>query len=139
MSPVEKQLVQRKLNRIAENLKELELIRDEGEQSYIQDKRKRKSAERFLQEVIEAACDVNAHVLSEKGLGAPEDYRSGFIRMAQAGILSPSLAQQLAPSASLRNRIVHGYDVLNDHLVFNAIGESILLFPQFIAAIQAMV
>jgi uncharacterized protein YutE (UPF0331/DUF86 family) len=41
----------------------------------------RKAAERLLQEAIEAALDINAHVLAEQGATVPEDYYGGFIAL----------------------------------------------------------
>ena len=53
MSPVEKEIIRRKLAVIIENLKALEPIASMTAREYIEDFYKRKAAERLLQELIE--------------------------------------------------------------------------------------
>src|SRR5262245_15821021 len=96
----------------------------------------RKAAERFLQEAIEAALDINAHVLAESGAPVPDDYYNGFIGMGERHILSPELAGRLAPSAGLRNRLVHEYETLDDARVLAAIATFLELYPHYIRAIE---
>ena len=57
---------------------------------------------------------MNAHLIAETGAPIPDDYYSGFVAMGDLGILSAELAQRLAPSAGLRNRLVHEYETLDD-------------------------
>ena len=57
--------------------------------------------------------------------------------MGDSGILSPELARRLAPSAGLRNRLVHEYDALDDDRVLAAIRTALELYPRYIQAIEA--
>lgn len=95
-----------------------------------------KATERLLQEVVEAASDVNAHVLTNLGSAPPKDYYEGFVEMGRKGPLSGELAASLAPSAGLRNRIVHDYDEIDDGIVLDAVGEARRLFPSYVAAVE---
>ena len=97
----------------------------------------RKGVERVLQEAIEAALDVNAHLIAELGHDVPDDYFGGFMKLGQLGILSDELATALAPSAGLRNRLVHEYDALDDAKVLAAVGTILDLYPRYIQAIEA--
>ena len=97
----------------------------------------RKAAERLLQEAIEAALDINAHLIAELGREVPEDYYGGFIKLADLGVLTPDLARSLAPSAGLRNRLVHEYDTIDDAKVLGAIATTLELYPRYIQAIEA--
>ncbi len=63
-----------------------------------------------LQEAIEAALDVNAPLAAE----VPDDSYRGFIRLGELGVLPRDLAERLASSAGLRNRLVHRCDILDD-------------------------
>ncbi|MBI2864002.1 MAG: hypothetical protein HYX94_05520 [Chloroflexi bacterium] len=45
------------------------------------------------------------------------------------------LALRLAPSAGLRNRLVHEYDVLGDAIIHASLGEALDLYPQYVEAI----
>ena len=99
----------------------------------------RKGVERVLQEAIEAALDINAHVIAEHGLDVPDDYYGGFLALAPLNILPDDLARALAPSAGLRNRLVHEYEGLDDVKVLASIGTMLELYPQFVNAIEAYV
>lgn len=104
MSPIEKEIIRRKLLIIAENLKALESIKNMTREEYISDIYKRKAAERLLQELIEAAIDINSHLIVQTGNATPDDYYESFIKVGELKIISADLAEKLAPSAGLRNR-----------------------------------
>jgi uncharacterized protein YutE (UPF0331/DUF86 family) len=57
--------------------------------------------------------------------------------MAEAGALEFDLAASLAPSAGLRNRLVHEYDRIDDAIVLSAVEQTLALYPQYVAAIEA--
>jgi uncharacterized protein YutE (UPF0331/DUF86 family) len=137
VSPLDAAVIRRKLGHIMAALEALRPLRRLTIEEYRARLYERKAAERLLQEAIEAALDVNAHVLAETGAGVPDDYYSGFIAMGGRGILSPELAQRLAPSAGLRNRLVHEYDTLDDARVLTAMAALLDQYPHYIRAIEA--
>ena len=136
MSPVDRDMVNRKLLMMAENLREIETIVNGGWEAYEKTRNTRKLAERYFQETVEAATDVNTHLLVEGDFGVPSDYRDSFKRAGDAGILPSDLVKELLPAPGLRNRIVHQYDVLDDALVFKGLGLALALFPKYIEKIR---
>ena len=136
MTPVDAALVRRKLATMMETLTALEPLSHLSLAEYRARLYERKAAERLLQETIEAAVDVNAHLVAELGRAVPDDYYSGFLRLGELGVLPPALAQDLAPAAGLRNRLVHEYDAIDDSRVLEAIGRALDLFPRYIRAIE---
>jgi len=69
---------------------------------------------KLLQEVIEAAVDLNLHLLRVLGRGSATDYYTTFIALGEARVLPSDLAERLAPSAGVRNRLIHEYDDIYD-------------------------
>ncbi|MBW3660709.1 MAG: DUF86 domain-containing protein [Gemmatimonadetes bacterium] len=136
MTPLEADLVRRKLIVIVTNLQDLAAVEDLALEEYRRDRFRLKGTERLLQEVVEAASDVNVHVLASLGGQPPQDYYEGFVEMGRRGPLPEELAESLAPSAGLRNRIVHEYDDIDDAIVLGAVGEARRLFPRYVAAIE---
>lgn len=136
MTPSDPSVLRRKLVAIVENLKALEPVAAMSPQRYRDDLFVRKGTERLLQELIEAAIDLNTHILVQDGHGAPDDYYQGFLQLADHGVLTRELAAALAPSAGLRNRLVHEYDAIVDAIVLDAVRTAQSLFPQYIAAIE---
>ena len=139
MSPIDKDIIRRKLAVITENLNTLQPIQAITEEDYIENIYKRKAAERLLQELIEAAIDINIHIIVQTGNSAPDDYYESFIRAGELKIISAGLAEQLAPSAGLRNRLVHEYDVLENSMILDAIGMAEKLFPLYVKEVETFV
>ncbi|MFH0933131.1 MAG: DUF86 domain-containing protein [Nitrospirota bacterium] len=136
MSPVEKEVIRRKLSVIVENLKTLEPINKMSKEEYIKDVYKRKATERLLQELIEAAVDINTHIIVQTSNTAPNDYYESFIKAGELKIISADLAEKLAPLAGLRNRLVHEYDFLEHSIVLDAVRIVEKLYPEYVKEIE---
>jgi uncharacterized protein YutE (UPF0331/DUF86 family) len=137
VNPVEEGVIRRKLAIVVENLNALEPIKDMSREEYIRDVYKRKATERLLQELIEAAIDINTHIIVQEGLNAPDDYYESFIKFGELKIISPELAEKLAPSAGLRNRLVSEYDSLDNSIVLDAVKMAEELYPLYIKEIES--
>jgi uncharacterized protein YutE (UPF0331/DUF86 family) len=136
LSPLEKEIIRRKLAIIAENLKALEPINKITKGEYIEDIYKRKATERLLQELIEAAIDINTHIIIQIGGTALSDYYESFIKAGELKIISADIAEKLAPSAGIRNRLVHEYDLLEHSIVLDAVRMVEGLYTKYIKEIE---
>lgn len=136
MTPVDPAVVRRKLAVITGNLQALKPIERVNIDRYRADIFTRKGTERLLQELIEAALDLNMHLLAQKAEKLPDDYYQSFILLGELGILPKDLAVALAPSAGLRNRLVHEYEAIDDTVVLKAVRQAQQLYPQYVAAVE---
>ncbi len=136
MTELDRALVRRKLAAIARNLEDLQPIADLTLSEYLSDRLRRKAVERLLQEVVEAAVDVNLHMLRTLDVELPGDYYTSFIELGRRGVIPQELAEQLAPAAGLRNRLVHEYDAIDDSIVLDAVRLAGKDFRAFIAAMD---
>jgi uncharacterized protein YutE (UPF0331/DUF86 family) len=136
MSPLEEAIVRRKLAVIVENLRALEPIAGFSREEYISDIYKRKATERLLQELIEAAIDINTHIIVTSGQAVPDDYYDSFLKVGELKIISRDLSEKIAPSAGLRNRLVHEYDLLEHSLVLDAVKLAEELYVEYIRQIE---
>lgn len=137
MTELDGGLVRRKLAVILRNLADLARIEGLSLEDYRRDRFRQKGVERMLQEAIEAAVDVNLHLLREAGAATPGDYFSSFVELGRAGIIPTALAADLAPAAGLRNRLVHEYDAIDDALVLAAVRTARASLGTFVAAVEA--
>lgn len=137
MSPVEKAIVQRKLAIIVRNIQALEKVAQVPEERYGRELLTRKAAERLLQELVEAAIDINTHIIAESGEELPDTYYGSFMALGRLAVLPLDLSLNLAPSAGLRNRLVHEYDSIDDSIVYASIAQAISLYTDYVGAIQA--
>ncbi len=136
MTELDRALVHRKLATIVRNLADLATIEGLTLAEYRRDRFRQKGAERLLQEAIEAAVDVNLHLVRARGEAAPPDYYESFLAAGRAGLIPDDLARQLAPAAGLRNRLVHEYDLIDDAIVLAAVRDAQQQFAAFVAAIE---
>jgi uncharacterized protein YutE (UPF0331/DUF86 family) len=65
--------------------------------------------ERIVSQLVDLAAGINAHVLAVETGAVPPDVRRSFAAVAATGLITPELAVALAPSAGLRNVLVHAY------------------------------
>ncbi len=136
MSPVEEGIIQRKLAAIVENLKALEPIAQMTQGQYLGDLYKRKATERLLQELIEAAIDINTYIIVQTGHTVPDDYYESFIKAGVLRIISSDLAEKLAPSAGLRNRLVHEYNMLEHSMVLDAVRKAEDPYAEYVRQVE---
>jgi uncharacterized protein YutE (UPF0331/DUF86 family) len=136
MTPIDPAVVRRKLAVVTGNLQALKPIEMIDAARYSAEIFTRKGTERLLQELIEAALDLNMHLLAQRAQKLPEDYYQSFILLGEVGILPKALAASMAPSAGLRNRLVHEYESIDDNVVLKAVRQAQDLYPQYVAAVE---
>ncbi len=136
MSPVEVGIIRRKLAAIVENSKALEPIARMTQRQYLDDLYKRKATERLLQELVEAAIDINIYIIVQTGQTVPDDYYESFIKAGALRIISSDLAEKLAPSAGLRNRLVHEYNMLEHPVVLDAVRKAEELYTEYVRQVE---
>ena len=115
---LDRDVVHAKLRALRELLDDLDAVPVLDRVALEQDRMLRHAVERVLTQVVELAAGINNHLVAARlGKGAP-GYRESFLMAAQAGALPQELAERLAPSAGLRNVLVHEYvDVDLDQVV----------------------
>jgi uncharacterized protein YutE (UPF0331/DUF86 family) len=139
MGPIDAEIMHAKLSVIQENLKALDPIKEMKKDEYLRDIYKRKATERLLQELIEAAIDINVHMIVESGHAPPEDYYQSFIRAGELGMFSLDLAEKLAPSAGLRNRLVHEYDRIDHSIILEAVALAEELYSRYLKEVYSFI
>jgi uncharacterized protein YutE (UPF0331/DUF86 family) len=65
--------------------------------------------ERIVSQLVDLAAGINTHVLTTETGESPPDVRRSFTAVAETGLIDHDLAERLAPSAGLRNVLVHAY------------------------------
>lgn len=130
---INKDLIQRKL---ALNQGDLEHLKEFG--GFIIDKiahdpGKHAACERYLERLIGRAIDINQHIIAELGDSTLKvtRYRETFLALADLGVYPKEFAKQIAPSAGLRNALVHEYNNIDPEMLKKSIGEAINEFNKY--------
>lgn len=125
-------VVERRLRALADALADLSRLRGVDATALGSDPITRAAAERLLQVTVDLAVDVNSHLAAALLRRAPATGRESFRAAADAGVLSRTLADRLAPAAGLRNVLVHRYVDIDLHLVASAVANVLELMPRYV-------
>lgn len=130
--------IERKMNLLLERLARLRQIAGELKSflDYEKSLDKKDIAERGIQVSIEASLDIGKIIISRKGLPEPKDNKGIFVVLAEAGFISDKSLDFLVPMAGTRNILVHGYDKVDDTLIYGILKNHIDDFDRFIAEIR---
>jgi uncharacterized protein YutE (UPF0331/DUF86 family)/predicted nucleotidyltransferase len=130
-------LVVRKLALIAGDLEGLADVASRPREAFLASRIDQAVAERLLERTIGRMIDVNYHLITEHGQPPPSDYYTSFLKLADLGILEAGVARRLAPSAGLRNRLVHEYEEVDPAKVFEALSPARADIIDYVRAVEA--
>lgn len=109
------------------------------QKGFLQDTDISSSAERQLQVAIQAVIDIGNHVVSDKDLGTPKDYKDIFRILARHKIVSKALSERLSAMAGLRNVLVHDYLDVDLKLVYRILKKDLGDLETFIKSVLKLV
>lgn len=128
-----REFIQRKVKIIQEDLKKLEPLGQLSFTELAQDEIKYSATERILERIITRALDINRHCLAELGKGdeSVRTHHDTFLRLADLNIFPADFAAEIAPSAGLRNVLVHEYDQVDPRYIWQSIGKALAQYAKY--------
>jgi len=125
--------VKRKISLIQDELMRLGEFANLTIDEIAKDYRTQAIVERLLERIIGRAVDINQHLIAERGahLETIRKYRDTFLRLADLGVYPQEFAIRIAPSAGLRNALVHDYNDIDREVLQKSIGEAIAEFNDY--------
>lgn len=135
--PIDKRLVTRKIALKLEDLKDLEALSGLSQAEFLASKTHQLVAGRLLERIIGRMIDINYHLITERDTLPPKDFYESFVRLAPLGGTSRELAEELVPTAGLRNRLAHEYNEIDHRKVHEAIALILVQVPRYLEAVQA--
>ncbi len=91
--------------------------------------------ERLFLLVVDAAIDVNTHIITRNKFESPDDYQGTFAVLAHHKVISFELAEKIRESVGLRNMMTHGYEKIQRQKMFNDIINGIDQYSVYMKAI----
>ncbi len=131
--PIDIHFIRRKIKLIQEDLSELDNLAHYSFDEIFKDHIKYLAAERLLEKIIMRAIDINQHMIAELGRGDEQvrGYEDTFYILSQLGIYGEEFAKQIAPSAGLRNRLVHEYNNTRQDIIYKSVNEAIAQYVRY--------
>ncbi len=128
----DKVFIEKALETISVNLKELRNATDIDWSVYQSDIRSRRFVERTLHVVIEACLDIAHHIISSEGMREPGTYREAFVVLSENGIIPEPDLKNFEKIAMFRNLLVHYYEKVDDEIVFAIFKNRLDDFERFL-------
>lgn len=129
-------IIKSKINTIVERVNKLRKYSTISYDEYIKNTELKDIIERNLQVAIEAAIDIGKIIISEECYREPADNKGVFVVLAENGIIDSNLLKKLIPMAGTRNVLVHGYDKIDDTIIFGIIKKHLKDFDKYILSIE---
>jgi len=129
----------RRLDFLRTELQDIAKFRTMTQREYASDRDRRRSLERLVENVINAATDVAKIVLAARDLPIPESYRQSVEQMGVIGVLEPTLAGTVAEFTRLRHVLAHQYLDIRWQSLRNFIREAPPAMEEFLAAMEQFV
>jgi uncharacterized protein YutE (UPF0331/DUF86 family) len=134
---LDKILLEKKLREIGRYLGELEPILKLSLKEFLASYKDMRTAERDFQLIVDAAVDINNHLAFTLGLPPAENNFDSFLLLGKHGVLSEEEGKELAPSAGLRNRLVHEYDEVDPKILYHSLKAFAKQYREYGRAILA--
>ena len=127
--------IERKISLLQEKVKRLEKLAQslDSFEAYQSSPDAKDIAERNLQVAIEACLDIGKIVISNRHLKEPGDNKTVFVILAEEKKISQESLRFLVPMAGTRNILVHGYDSVDDALIYGILKKHLNDFAKFLS------
>lgn len=130
--------VRQKLAIIEDNLKKLNVLKQQTSAEFLGDFRNVESAKHLLQVSIETMVDIADHLIAKNRLGTPENLADSFKIMAQNGWLKNDNLDRYIVMTKFRNKVVHLYYEIKDEEIFKILQNDLGDFEAFIGEITKL-
>jgi len=126
MSP---QIIKEKIDRIFDYLKILEKYQDISYENFLVESHY--TVERLFELLVTTSADILMHKMASNEITLPTTIRTTFMRAGELNWIPADLAQRLADAAGMRNIIVHGYDHVDQKIIYKSIKPALTDFTYF--------
>lgn len=132
--PVDKNLIQEKLQKINEYLKRIETM-NFSEDQFLENVDYQDLLTFRLQQAVEISIEIATHIISSLELEKPETARSSFEVLSKHKIISDDLSKKMMLAVSFRNIVVHQYEDFDFNQFFRDYKDDIECLKIFIGEI----
>jgi uncharacterized protein YutE (UPF0331/DUF86 family) len=136
---VDEKIIMRKITFINRDLKLLVGLSRLSFSEFLKKPEYEALAERYLERIIGRMIDINYHILSKVEKHSPLDMYNSFVDMGKKGYLSDKLADKLADSAGLRNRLTHEYDEIDEKKIYKAMKSCLEDVPKYLLRVEKLI
>lgn len=121
---IDKDLVAKKLDFLNEQVKKIENM-EFDERSFVENPDTHDLVVFRLQQAVETCIDISTHIIAQTNAPRKEAAKDAFLYLGEQNIIGMDLAQKMGKAADFRNRVVHGYNDFDFHLLYQDYKENL--------------
>lgn len=133
---IDRQLIERKLRRMEEFLREIESAKVDTLKSFKKDVTVKRFIERNIELAIEQMVDICKHLVSGLDLGEPETYSDCLAMLSRKNIIGKEHLETFQSMVRFRNLLIHAYDGIDDSITYGIYKKRLGDFGLFIGSIR---
>ncbi|MGQ9569596.1 MAG: type VII toxin-antitoxin system HepT family RNase toxin [Thermodesulfovibrionales bacterium] len=131
-----KEIIEQKISTLIERTERLKRFKDISFNEFSGNLDTMDIVERNLQIAIEACIDIGKIIISDMNLREPTDNKGVFKVLAEDGIISQESLDFLMPMAGTRNILIHGYDKVDETIIFGILKKHLEDFYKYLSEIK---
>lgn len=131
---ISKDLISKKLDFLNDQIRKMENM-DFDEEAFVENVDVHDVVVFRLQQAVETCIDIATHIIAGLDVPQKETAKDAFIFLGEKGVISKDLASKMGKAADFRNRVVHGYNDFDFHMLFKDYKKDIKDLRQFGAEI----
>jgi uncharacterized protein YutE (UPF0331/DUF86 family) len=128
-------VARQKIAAASARIEQAEALVSRPREEFLADARSRDLASFYLLLAIQEVIDLAAHWVADAGWPAPADASSTFDLLADHEAIERELANGLRGAAGLRNRIAHGYTVVDHARLHDEFTAGVATLRRFLTAV----
>ncbi len=136
---IDKPLIEKKLRRIEELLRELMSVEVETLERFKEDIVMKRFIERNIELAVEQMVDICKHLISGLDLREPETYSECFDILAKGGVILRENLETYKSMVRFRNLLIHGYDSVDDTITYGIYKKRLNDFKVFVDEIRGYI
>jgi uncharacterized protein YutE (UPF0331/DUF86 family) len=133
---IDKILVEKKLRRIEEFLRELKNVEIGTIEEFKENVITRRFVERNIELAIEQMIEICKHFISGLDLSEPETYSECFDMLAKEGVILEQSLDTFKSMVRFRNILIHAYEGVDDSITYGIYKRRLNDFEIFIKEIR---
>jgi uncharacterized protein YutE (UPF0331/DUF86 family) len=134
---IDKNLVERKIRKMEQYLRELMKVRIKSLEEFTQDTIVKRFVERNIELAIEQMIDICKHLVAGLDLAEPETYAECFDILYENNAIPAKSLPTFKAMARFRNRLIHVYDDIDDAVTYEVYTKHLKDFKIFARVIRA--
>ena len=112
-------------------IERLRRIIEISEEEFLNDFSLQLQSERIFEVISQLMLDICTHIIAHSKEPPPQTYSDCMKKLGKLDVITPQTAEKITSLEKMRNIIVHQYDTINYHLLFDGLCELHKDFLQF--------